>query len=83
MCPTAKAIDHMCKDWTLAEMWRDLHLFSGITRSLFVNARFTTVIREPILVSSIAKAKINTWNDHRVNVDLFSTVVLIRPLKIG
>lgn len=64
-------------------MWRNLHLFSRITLSLFFNARFTTLIREPILVSSIAEAKINTWNDRQVNVDLFPTGVLIRPLKIG
>lgn len=64
-------------------MWRNLQLFSRITLSLFFNARFTTLIREPILVSSIAEAKINTWNDRQVNVDLFPTAVLIRPLKIG
>lgn len=83
MCPTAKAIDQMCKDWTLAEMWRNLHLFSRITLSFFLNTRFTILTWQPISVSSSAEVKINIWNDHQVNIDLFPAVVLIRPLKIS
>lgn len=82
-CPTAKAIEQMCRDWTLAEMWRNLHLFPRIALSFFLSTRFTILLWEPILVFSIAEVKINTWNDHQDNVDLFPAVVLIRLLKIG
>lgn len=82
-CPTAKAIEQMCRDWTLAEMWRNLHLFPRIALSFFLNTRFTILLWEPILVFSIAEVKISTWNDHQDNVDLFPAVVLIRLLKIG
>lgn len=49
-CPIAKSINQICKDRMLTEMWQNLHLFSKIAFSPFLNATFTILIWEPILV---------------------------------
>lgn len=62
MCPAAKAINQMCKDWTSQRCGEICICFVG-SYFLFLKCKIYNLF---LVVSSTAEVKINTWNDHQV-----------------